>query len=191
MTGPSRTVYFATQNKGKFAEAALLTARYGIRMKLLPVEKLEIQSDDLKRIASVAAQLAAESSKHVVVAEDAGFFVKALGGFPGPYSSYVFRTLGTRGILKLLEHVRDRRASFKAVVAFCTPRTRPKCFAGSVEGVVSRQALGEQGFGFDPIFIPRERSGRTFSQMSIEEKNALSHRAKAFRKFSQWYSTRI
>lgn len=186
----SRTVYFATGNRGKFIEAARITSRFGIELKHLHFKKHEIQSSDLTEIASFAAKQAAESEKRAVLSEDAGFFVNALKGFPGPYSSYVYGTLGTEGILKLLGKGRNRKAFFKAAVAFCTPRTQPLCFTGVVEGLVSRKPVGSHGFGFDPIFIPRQGHGRTFAEMTTDEKNVVSHRAFAFAKFSKWFVAR-
>jgi XTP/dITP diphosphohydrolase len=187
LKGLSQTVYFATTNRGKFIEAAQVALRFGIKLKHLRIEKLEIQSNDLTAIASFAALEAARSKRCAVVSEDAGFFVNALGRFPGPYSSYVFKTLGTRGILRLMGNGNEREASFQAAVAFCTPKTRPRCFTGVVDGEVSRKPRGTNGFGFDPIFIPRQGDGRTFAEMTIAEKNALSHRARAFAKFSKWF----
>lgn len=187
MTGHNPTVYFATGNKDKFTEAAQVASRFGIELKHLRIEKREIQSNNLAEIASFAAMDAAKSKRRPVVSEDAGFFVNALAGFPGPYSSYVFKTLGTGGILKLMEKCRDREAFFQASVAFCTPTTRAKSFTGVVRGRVSRKTKGTHGFGFDPIFIPKRGDGRTFAQMTTYEKNALSHRALAFAKFSKWF----
>jgi len=152
------------------------------------LQKREIQSDRLSEIASFSALNAARLRRREVVAEDAGFFVDALRGFPGPYSSYVFRTLGVHGILRLMQKAKQRDASFKAVVAYCHPRGQPICFSGVVRGRVSDRPLGEHGFGFDPIFIPNDGDGRTFAQMRVEEKNRFSHRAMAFRRFSKWYS---
>jgi XTP/dITP diphosphohydrolase len=187
LTGPNPTVYFATGNKGKFIEAADVAARFGITLKHMRIDKLEIQSNDLAEIASFAAMDAARSKRRPVVSEDAGFFVNALAGFPGPYSSYVFKTLGTGGILKLMEKRVDRKAFFQASVAFCTPMSRPKCFTGFAQGRVSRKPKGTHGFGFDPIFIPKRGDGRTFAQMTTDEKNTLSHRALAFARFSEWF----
>lgn len=189
LTGASRVLYFATSNRGKFIEAAQVASRFGIKLKQLRAEKLEIQSNDLASIASFAAMWAARRKKCPVLAEDAGFFLKALGGFPGPYSSYVFKTLGTRGILDLMKNAKNRKASFQAAVAFCTPKARPRCFTGLVEGHVNRKPRGTHGFGFDPIFIPQGGDGRTFAEMATEEKNALSHRAIAFARFSKWYKS--
>jgi XTP/dITP diphosphohydrolase len=74
------------------------------------------------------------------------------------------------------------------VVAFATPEEQPTCFVGKVEGTISLQERGTKGFGYDPIFVPIERKGRTFAEMTTTEKNMLSHRAGALRKFAEWYS---
>lgn len=189
MKEAKRTLYFATTNKGKFIEAALLAEKFGIRLIRLNAEKLEIQAQSLSQIASFAAKQMASSEKRSVVVEDAGFFVDALKGFPGPYSAHVLQQIGWSGILKLMNNTPNRKASFQAAVAYCTPEGGPKCFTGIVNGTVSRQGRGAYGFGFDPIFIPRVGDGRTFAEMRAEEKNKFSHRAKAFSKFCRWYNS--
>jgi XTP/dITP diphosphohydrolase len=177
---------FATGNKGKYAEAARIAARFGVRLTRVNRQKFEIQSDELKEIACFAAKEASDAIHRAVVAEDSGFFVDALGGFPGPYSSYIFRTIGNEGILRLMNSVRNRRAHFQAAVAFCNSRSPPVCFGGIVNGAVGRRVLGKRGFGFDPIFVPSEGDGRTFAQMSRNEKNVFSHRGRAFVEFFNW-----
>ncbi len=182
------TIYFATGNKGKFVEAALIAKVFGITLKQMKDEKIEIQSDELEDIASFAAKCASETRRRSVVAEDAGLFVNSLRGFPGPYSAYVFRTLGTNGVLNLMKGARDRRASFRAVVSYARPKYPPVSFDGEVMGIITRKSRGTLGFGFDPIFSPVQGDGRTFAQMDTLEKNLLSHRAKAFVKFFTWLS---
>jgi XTP/dITP diphosphohydrolase len=181
-----QTVYFATGNKNKYLEASSIAAAFGVVLKQLDIEKKEIQSEKLADIAAFAAKEAAESIGGNVVAEDAGLFVQGLGGFPGPYSSYVFDTLGLKGILKLLRNVKNRTASFEAVVAYCDPLKRPVCLAGAVRGAITTTARGSHGFGFDPIFVPRG-ARRTFAEMNLSEKNLYSHRAKAFTSFCKWF----
>jgi XTP/dITP diphosphohydrolase len=186
LKGRERIVYFATENRGKYVEAARLATEFGLRLKQLHRHKMEIQSDNLREIASFAAKEACEATLHPVVAEDSGFFVQALSGFPGPYSAYVFRIIGYKGILRLLGSARNRGASFQATVAFCMPKADPVCFSGTVKGAVTRHPKGIHGFGFDPIFTPDEGDGRTFAEMSTDDKNLLSHRARAFTKFFKW-----
>jgi len=182
----SRVVQFSTKNKGKYEEAARVAASHGIQLVHLNVEKYEIQADDLAMIARVAAEQALKDpSAWAIVAEDAGFFVNALNGFPGPYSSYVYRQLGVGGILKLLQGVDERGAYFASAVACCSERGT-FCFEGVVKGNVSLEPKGIHGFGFDPIFIPDMGDGRTFAEMDVDEKNRYSHRAIAFSKFCEW-----
>ena len=183
-------IYFATGNKGKFAEATQLAKIFGITLKQMKTEKIEIQSDELEDIASFAAKCASETARRSVVAEDAGLFVNNLRGFPGPYSAYVFKTIGSDGVLNLLKGATDRSASFRAVVSFARPRRPPVCFRGEVRGVIARRPRGSLGFGFDPIFMPTQADGRTFAEMNTLEKNLLSHRAKAFAKFFTWLSVK-
>ena len=182
------TIYFATGNKGKFAEATHIAKVFGITLKQMKTEKIEIQSDELGDIASFAAKRVSETTRRSVVAEDAGLFVNNLQGFPGPYSAYVFKTIGTDGVLNLLKGARDRSASFRAVVSFARPRRPPVCFSGEVKGIITWKPRGSLGFGFDPIFVPMQADGRTFAEMNTLEKNLLSHRAKAFVKFFTWLS---
>ena len=186
MKEASPVVRFATKNRGKYDEAARVAANYGIELVQLKVEKYEIQAEDLAKIATVAAERAFKESKMSgVVAEDAGFFVDALNGFPGPYSSYVYRKLGLEGVLRLLGNTAERAAHFSSAVAYCSGR-ETACFEGVVKGTVGFTPIGSYGFGFDPIFIPNDGGGRTFAEMDIDEKNRHSHRGLAFSRFCQW-----
>lgn len=182
--------FFVTGNIHKFHEARNALSKFNIATAMLNIETVEIQDDDLRKIAITSASDAARKSGLPVFVEDAGLFMKALNGFPGPYSNYVYRTIGTRGILKLMKGINRRDAYFHSVVAFCNPEAKkePLCFEGRVDGRITYEERGEQGFGFDPIFEPFGRNTTTFAHMSTEEKNRYSHRAKALRKFAKWYS---
>jgi len=152
---------------------------------MLDAEKLEVQSDSLEEIARTSALDAVRRLRVAIVVEDAGLFVDALHGFPGPYSSYALRTIALRGILRLMEGVRNRRAVFKSVVAYADPTGNVRTFPGTVAGMISDEPRGTHGFGFDPIFIPDGRR-RTFAEMTIDEKNEISHRAEAFKALARW-----
>jgi XTP/dITP diphosphohydrolase len=179
---------FVTANAHKLEEANLALAQFGLHLKMARVEKVEIQADRLDAIASYAARLAAERSGKAVVCEDSGLFIKALSGFPGPYSSYAFKTIGCNGVLRLMEGAADRRGSFQSAVSFCRPGSPPITFMGTTEGSISEGPRGSAGFGYDPIFAPTAGDGRTFAEMEIAEKGRLSHRGKAFRRFALWAS---
>ncbi|HIQ55351.1 MAG TPA: XTP/dITP diphosphatase [Pyrodictium sp.] len=177
-------VYFATSNVHKIEEARQVAREYGVELVPTQAPKIELQSDSLRDVAVFAAVLAYQHVRAPVIVEDAGLFVVALKGFPGPYSNYVYKTIGVNGLLKLMEGIEDRRAYFLSVVAFAYSEG-VKVFYGRVDGEIAHEIRGSKGFGFDPIFIP-SGSTRTFAEMDVEEKNRYSHRAQAIRRFCEW-----
>ena len=181
-----KLIYFATSNEYKFNEAKNILANYEIDLKMVKGKINEIQDDSLRRIAVHALSKALDQGERPTIIEDAGLFVKMLNGFPGPYSSYVYRMLGVNGILRLMNRMKNRDAEFRSVVVFGNKPSFIKTFQGVVKGKISLQPKGRSGFGFDPIFIPKG-SKKTFGEMSLEEKNYLSHRARTFHKFAKWY----
>jgi len=178
-----------TTNKGKAEEFSSIFSKYGLRFRVEHMRTPEIQSENLEEIAGHSVMYAYKTLREPVMVEDAGLFIDALNGFPGPYSSYVYRTLGVSGILRLMDGVVDREADFISVVAFYSPFTGLRIFGGKTEGLIAEEPKGVSGFGFDPIFIPREGDGRTYAEMSVEEKSRVSHRGKAARKFAEWVKT--
>jgi XTP/dITP diphosphohydrolase len=182
-----RLVFFATGNYHKFDEARLVLAEFNIATAMLKTKASEVQDDDIENIAKASAVEVAQRICLPVIAEDAGLFIEALNGFPGPYSKFVHRTLGMEGVLTLLEKRQDREASFKSAVAFSNPLGEVKCFLGVVEGKITEEIRGTGGFGFDPIFEPKEKPRKTFGEMSLEDKSSVSHRSRALRDFAKWY----
>jgi len=181
-------VRFVTRNKHKVLEASAVLARYDIEVVQAQRSKVEIQSASLEEVVRYALRSLKPESEPIVV-EDAGLFIHRLNGFPGPYSSFVYKTIGIEGVLKLMEGVEDREASFASVVGILTPSGEVRLFSGVTKGGIATESRGSKGFGFDPIFIP-EGCDKTFAEMSIEEKNALSHRAKAFMKLGEWLTNK-
>ena len=184
-----RMIFLATGNFHKFDEARRVLADYGISSAMLRVKNVEIQSDSLEEIARTSAIDAYNRCHLPVIVEDAGLFVDALKGFPGPYAAYVYKTISNPGLLKLMENVKDRKAMFRSVIAYCDGKVEPVCFEGEALGTIAHDEIWgrlKTGFGFDPIFQPAG-SEKTFAEMAIEEKNRFSHRAKAVRKLAEWY----
>ena len=184
-----KVAYFVTSNVHKFQEARRVLSEYKIATAKLKVGAIEIQDYNLENIAKFSALDAVKNCWLPIFVEDAGLFVEALNGFPGPYSAYVYRTVGTKGILKLMENIKNRSAYFQSVIAFSSPEEPPTCFHGKVKGKIPLQEQGTSGFGYDPIFEPSKGDGRTFAEMTTTEKNQYSHRAEALRKFAEWYSS--
>lgn len=177
---PSSDVLFATSNASKYREASAILAGLGIRAGRLRASLAEVQSDSLCVIASAKARDAFARCGRPVLAEDDGLFIDSLGGFPGPYSSYAYGTIGNRGILDLLRG--GRSARFVSAVAYCDGRDS-RTFRGSVAGSIARSPRG-RGWGYDPIFVPRG-SRATFAEAA--DKNSASHRAAALARFARWY----
>jgi len=178
-------IMFVTNNMNKVIEANEIVKSFGIELIPIDVKKIEIQGDSLREIAIYAAKHAYEVVRKPVVVEDSGLFIDALNGFPGPYSSYVYKTIGLKGILKLMEGVRNRNARFIAVVALAISDSEIYVFEGVTEGYIANEIRGDKGFGYDPIFIPFNHF-KTFAEMDRSEKNMYSHRGKAFRALGEW-----
>ena len=184
-----KVAYFVTSNIHKFQEARKVLAEHKIATAMLRVEAVEIQDDSLENIAKYSVNDAIKNCGLPIFVEDAGLFIETLNGFPGPYSKYVYNTVGLKGILKLMENTENRNAHFQSVIAFGSPHEQPICFVGKVEGKLTLHEQGTAGFGYDPIFMPLDGDGRTFAEMATTEKNRYSHRAEALRKFAEWISS--
>lgn len=179
--------YFATSNEHKITEGNAALSQFQIQVnKLAEFDKLEIQSQDLEKIASTALILILPKTRLPVFVEDSGLFIHELNGFPGPYSSYIFETLGIEGILKLMDGAHTRKAEFRSSVAFGKDGEMLGSFSSTTEGTIQLQARGKNGFGFDPIFVPMWAQ-KTFAEMELKEKTIYSHRSKALSKMALWY----
>ena len=174
-------VLFASSNKNKYQEAKKILGKFGIKVGFYKCNLTEIQADSIKEIANQKAINAFLKCKKPVIIEDDGLFINALGGFPGPFSSYVFKTIGNNGILKLLKT--NRNAKFQSVIGFCDKKKKPKLFEANVKGKIAKNIRGK-GWGYDPIFTP---SGKSKTYAELSDKNELSHRYQALKKFANWY----
>jgi XTP/dITP diphosphohydrolase len=178
-----RKIIFVTGNSHKVAEASYIMSGIGIKVEQNNCGYPELQDESLEKIAGFGAQWAANKLNSEVMVDDSGLFIEALGGFPGPYSAYVFDTLGNEKILKLMEGETNRKAVFRCVIGYCKPGYEPRVFSGEVAGVIAGGIRGNGGFGYDPIL---EVGGKTFGEMPDEEKNSLSHRYLALVNFAGW-----
>lgn len=178
-------LYFVTSNENKFNEVSKILSSYDVQVDMAKLELLEIQTDDPTMIASDKARNAYSSLKTDVIVEDDALFIDSLKGFPGPYSAFVHKTIGNEGILKLMENVVDRRATFKSIIAYCDSSLIPVIFVGNVEGSIAAAQRGIS-WGYDPIFVPKNSDGLTYAELG-SKKNELSHRKLALEQFAKWY----
>ena len=187
MPALSRSIYFATGNRGKILEAQVIFSPFGIRPLVFNGKGVEVQANTVSEVAAYSARVSSRKYGKTLIVEDAGLFLDALAGFPGPFSSYVFKTVGITGVLKLLEKQRSRKASFKSAVAYCEPSGEPLVFDGLVRGHILHAPAGVGGFGFDPVFAP-DGGKKSMAQMTLEEKCLVSHRGQAMRRFASWFA---
>ncbi|MBI5679407.1 MAG: XTP/dITP diphosphatase [Methanobacterium sp.] len=179
-----RVIKFITGNEQKVKEAKGIFEKFGIELEHIDLGYPEIQGD-LEDVAKYGAKYAASKLKGPVIVEDAGLFIKALNWFPGTYSSYVQETLTNKGILKLMNDVEDRYAEFRSVVGYCTPKSEPEIFLGTVSGHIAYKEHGNHGFAYDPLFIPKGYD-KTFGELETSKKNEFSHRYRSLEKFALW-----
>ncbi len=180
-----RQLVLATANPDKVAEIRRLLP--GIELLPRPTEVPEAVEDGETLLANalIKARSLVEATGRPAVADDTGLEVDALGGgpgvhtarFAGPDAGYA-ENVGH--LLEVLEGEDDRGARFRTVALVLTPGGSTIWAEGSVEGRIAEEPRGEGGFGYDPVFIPSEGDGRTFAEMSEAEKNAISHRGRAF-----------
>ncbi|MEM2934756.1 MAG: XTP/dITP diphosphatase [Candidatus Thermoplasmatota archaeon] len=169
-------IYFITSNKHKYEEIKKILGN----IKMLTISYPEIQVDKLEEVVLYGLEYLKEKVDRKFFIEDSGLFIKCLNNFPGVYSSYIFKTIGNKGILKLMENKKDREAHFASVVGYYDGEIN--LFKGVCKGKIAKEERGKKGFGYDPIFIPKGKR-KTFGEMEIDEKNLYSHRIKALKKF--------
>ena len=161
-------INFITSNKGKLKEFQEILGDEVI-VNHVEMEYDEIRSDSSEEIAKSSAEVLANELKKDVVVEDSGLFIEALNGFPGTCSAYIHKRIGLDGITKLMKGVENRKCSYKSAVAYCRSGERAVIFSGDESGSVADEAVGNFGFGHDPIFIP-ENSEKTYGEMGEEFK---------------------
>ncbi|MGB2581310.1 MAG: RdgB/HAM1 family non-canonical purine NTP pyrophosphatase [Thermoplasmata archaeon] len=157
-------------------------AGHGYELEHLDTAYPEIQADTLEETIVPGLTWLVSKYDRPVIIDDSGFFVDALKGFPGVFSSYVYRTIGCEGILRLMEGRPDRSARFECCSGFMTPGDEPFIAEGVAKGTVSHEMKGSGGFGYDPIFI-NEGHTKTYAELDVDEKNKASHRGKAIESF--------
>ncbi|MCX6664536.1 MAG: XTP/dITP diphosphatase [Euryarchaeota archaeon] len=175
-----KTLYFITGNEGKFVEVKGKFKSLSIALVQNDLGYPEIQADTLEEVARFGVETLQKRCSESFILEDAGLFIDTLKGFPGVYSKYVFYTIGLDRILRLLHDKKksQRTAVFRSVFALKEPKKPAMFFFGECRGHIAPKTKGNNGFGFDPIFIPQGKT-QTFAEMTIEEKNRFSHRGKA------------
>jgi XTP/dITP diphosphohydrolase len=180
-------IVLATRNAGKLREVRTILAGLPIELVALPDSvQLPPEGDDYAANAIDKAVAAARATGHLAIADDSGLEVDALGGGPGPFSARYGADDAAR-IARMLDALTgvadaDRGARFVCVAAWATPDGRSGTARGVCEGRILRATSGAGGFGYDPIFgVGVGAATRSMAEFPAPEKDAVSHRGRAFR----------
>ena len=166
---------FVTSNNNKWLEAQRIL---GYAIERVELDLDELQAESVGAVALAKARAAYQRLGRPVIVEDAGVELAGLGGFPGPFIKYWEKLGGLASICRAADGLADRRVRAVCALGFCSDRGS-EVVEGAVEGFVSLQPRGNNGFGWDAIFVPKGE-GRTFGEMTAAEKDARSHRRKAW-----------
>jgi XTP/dITP diphosphohydrolase len=190
------TLVCASANPDKVVEiAAILGDEVRLEPRPPDVPDVVEDADTLEGNARLKASAIARATGRPAIADDTGLEVAALDGGPGIFAARFAGEDATYAdnrakLLAALDGIADRRARFRTVAMVAWPDGSETVAEGACDGVIAEEERGERGFGYDPVFVPVESDGRTFAEMSDEEKNALSHRARALRKLLNRLATR-
>ena len=189
-------IVLATRNEGKISEFKILLQNFDVEIMSLkdfgPIPTVEEDGQTFEDNAVKKAQFTARVLGFPAFADDSGLVVKALNGLPGVHSARYAGENATDEennfkLLKAMEGVENREAFFMCVLAIAVPSGPALIYEGTCEGVITESLIGNQGFGYDPLFH-NQTLNKTFAQMSIEEKNRVSHRGKAMAEFRDEFS---
>lgn len=177
-------VVVASKNPDKIAEVEAVLAALDPPIIVIPGhvwDDVDETEDTLAGNALLKARAVVAATGHAAIADDTGLEVDALGGAPGVSTARYAGEDATYEenvdkMLRELEDAENRSARFRTAVALVTPSGDELVVEGVLEGVITRERRGEAGFGYDPIF---EVDGRTLAEIPAEEKNRISHRARA------------
>ena len=165
-----------TSNPGKVAEYQRAFDELGIEMEHYRLPYDEVQTSDLEEVVNKGMDEIIAKGVRDFIVDDTGLFIDSLKGFPGVWSAYAQKTIGNKGILKLMEGAEDRGAEFRCCIG-CDIDGKRIVVVGVCRGYITDSEKGTDGFGFDPIFSPDGKL--TFAEMSVEDKNLISHRGNA------------
>ena len=178
------SIYFITSNKGKFEEAKKIV----LELELLELELPEEQEVDQQRIIEAKLESAAKQHDGSFVVEDTGFYLDCLPGLPGPLIKWFLKTIGKKGIYEICKKFDNYKAKGVSTIGYMSEAGEKSYFTGEIEGKVVLER-GEDGFGWDPVFVP-DGHDETFAEMTREEKNEISMRRKAFEELVKFLGLR-
>ncbi|MBI2621272.1 MAG: RdgB/HAM1 family non-canonical purine NTP pyrophosphatase [Candidatus Levybacteria bacterium] len=177
-----RKIVFVTGNKWKAKETEEIL---NTKLQISEIELPEIQETDLEKVALHKLTQAFKILRKPVIIDDVSFEVEAWNGFPGPLIKWLLKAGdGPSLLLKMLEKEKNRRAYARLAIGYHNSK-KAYLFLSKVKGSISHEIRGDNGFGWDRVFIP-DGYKETFAEMDPKLKNSISHRAIALKKFSNF-----
>ena len=167
-----------TSNQGKVDEFRDALSEHGVEIEHARIPYDEIQTADLEEVVRNGMDALRKTGLNDFIIDDSGLFVNGLKDFPGVYSSYVQKTIGNDGILDLMKGCKERSAEFRCCIG-CDIKGETIIVTGICKGSILTTGRGNKGFGFDPIFSVDGK--RSFAEISMDEKNKMSHRGIAIK----------
>jgi len=185
-------ILVASRNAHKLTEIREILAPYGLEVEDLnawpEIGELPEEEDTFEGNALSKAHAAFKATGQWTVADDSGIEIDALGGAPGVrskrFSPEETDEANNALLIERLRNADDRTGRFRCAIALVGP-TGQATASGAVEGQIAHRESGAGGFGYDPLFLPDEAPGRSMAEISPDEKNAISHRGRAFRQLPQ------
>ena len=147
-------ITLVTGNWAKLINTRNKLKPYGIEVDNIKMETIEIQADTAEEVAAYSAKYAADILGRDVLKIDSGLYVDTLKGFPGPYTHYCEDTIGNKGLLKMMEGKKNRKAEFREALAYCSPGKDPVVFSSITKGTIALKESGKFGWSWDFLFIP-------------------------------------
>ena len=192
----SRALVLGTRNEGKIAEFHKLLSGFDIEIMSLkdfgPLPPVIEDGETFEDNAYKKAHATAKATGMPSLADDSGLTVASLGGAPGVRSARYAGENATdeennRKLLREMEGISNREAAFECVLVIAVPRGPALVYEGRCEGLIGTELRGDQGFGYDPLFCYTPL-GKTFAELSLHEKNDISHRGKAMLELKKEFS---
>ena len=184
-------IYFVTGNRHKVEEAEIALKDTEIKIHILDAKKIEPDDWKLEEVAAKNSKRIAEETGKTIIIEDTGVFFEGFEDFPGSRPKRWFDKLGYEGLLGKFnvgkkDEVKNRNAFFRTVIGYCEPGKEPILFSEEFHGKIAKEIKGINAdvMPYERIFICGD--GKFLFEYSREEKNKISHRAKAFKKFKEF-----
>ena len=183
-------LFIATGNNYKVHEMSLMLSEFGIELEQKNIPVVEPDLDSVEEIAVEKAKQAFEELNQPVIAEDTGVYFEAYNNFPGQLAKRIYLGIDFEGLISLIKLKENKKAYFKTAVAYFDGK-ESKVFSGKMEGTLLEKIVSPEKdrLPYEKIFVPNDFDN-ALVDISVEEKNKISHRSKATKKLGEWLANK-